>query len=80
MGRFGCGLFVDDGGVWFVEKALVVLLVGSTGVGGVTLGGEGSFAKSDCECWTGLRSGTVLSVVRGALASFLTSGDDLVCR
>lgn len=80
LGRFGCGLFSDDGGVWFDEKALVVLLVGSTGVGGVTLGGEGSLAKSDTECWTGFRSGTVLSVVLGALASFRTSGDDLVWR
>ena len=46
LGRFVCsvcGLAAD--GVGVLEYAFVTSLVGSTGVGGVTFGGEGSFVS-----------------------------------
>jgi hypothetical protein len=73
-------LFVDAGGDGADGKAFVKSLVGSTGVGGVILGGEGSLAESDTECWTGFLSGTELEATLGVLASSRTFGEDWVCR
>lgn len=62
--------------------AFVLSFIGSTGVAGVTFGGEGSFARSELEFCTGFR-GTpavvVVVVAFGALTSRRTSGDDCEC-
>ena len=48
-GRFNDCLLFDEG-VGVEGKAFVVSLAGSTGVGGVTLGGDGSLLGSDNCC------------------------------
>lgn len=80
-GRLGSDLLVSRGGngVGVEGIALVESLAGWTGVGGVTLGGDGSFVRPELVLAAGCCCLGVFSESVDALTSRRTSGEDWVC-